>query len=56
MGFATSCIESRCDYKTASVILGHSSLRTTMDLYVHPDFTAKRSCIDQMYQHLKTEP
>ncbi|MBQ8657092.1 MAG: site-specific integrase [Prevotella sp.] len=43
--FATRCIEKRCDYKTVSAILGHASLSTTMDLYVHPDLAQKRQCI-----------
>lgn len=34
--FATHCIESRCDYKTVSVILGHADISTTLNLYVHP--------------------
>ena len=46
--FATRCIESRCDYKTVSVILGHSSISTTMDLYVHPGFSEKKKCIDRI--------
>lgn len=46
--FATRCIESRCDYKTVSVILGHASISTTMDLYVHPGLAEKRRCIERM--------
>lgn len=46
--FATRCIESRCDYKTVSSILGHSSISTTLNLYVHPDMGQKRKCIDKM--------
>ena len=34
--FATRCIESNCDYKTVSVLLGHSNISTTLNLYVHP--------------------
>ena len=51
--FATRCIESRCDYKTVSVILGHSSLATTMDLYVHPGFEEKKRCINRMAKSLQ---
>lgn len=29
------CIESSCDYKTVSVILCHSNISTTLNLYVH---------------------
>lgn len=47
--FAIRCIESKCNYKTVSVLLGHSSLATTMDLYVHPGFVEeKRRCINRM--------
>ena len=41
--FATRCIESKCDYKTVPVILCHSSLSTTMDLYVHPSLEEKNA-------------
>lgn len=51
--FATRCIESKCDYKTVSVILGHSNISTTLNLYVHPNFEQKKKCIDQMYKFLK---
>ena len=30
--FATRCIESNCDYKTVSVLLGHANITTTLDL------------------------
>jgi len=50
--FATRCIESKCDYKTVSVILGHSSLATTMDLYVHPGLEEKKRAIERMARML----
>jgi integrase len=31
-----------------SAILGHASLSTTMDLYVHPDFSEKKKAIERM--------
>lgn len=46
--FASRCIQSRCDYKTVSSILGHASLATTMDLYVHPGLEDKRKCVERM--------
>ena len=46
--FATRCIESKCDYKTVSVILGHASISTTMDLYVHPGYEEKKKVIEKM--------
>lgn len=51
--FATRCIESKCDYKTVSVILGHANISTTLNLYVHPNVEQKRKCIDKMFKSLK---
>ena len=51
--FATRCIESHCDYKTVSVILGHSNISTTLNLYVHPNDEQKKKCIDKMLKSLK---
>ena len=50
--FATRCIESQCDYKTVSVILGHSNVATTLNLYVHPNLCQKKRCIDRMSNFL----
>lgn len=50
--FATRCVECRCDYKTLSVILGHSAIGTTMNLYVHPDEAAKHRCVERMARAL----
>ncbi|MDE6680577.1 MAG: site-specific integrase [Muribaculaceae bacterium] len=50
--FATRCIESNCDYKTVSVILGHANVATTLNLYVHPNFEQKKRCIDKMIKSL----
>lgn len=46
--FATRCIESQCDYKTLSTILGHSNVSTTLNIYVHPNIEQKKRCIDRM--------
>lgn len=51
--FATRCIESKCDYKTVSVLLGHSNISTTLNLYVHPNMEQKKKCIDTMSKALK---
>lgn len=51
--FATRCIESKCDYKTVSVLLGHSNISTTLNLYVHPNLEQKKKAIDQMFRGLK---
>ncbi len=54
--FATRCIESQCDYKTVSVILGHSSIATTLNLYVHPNLDQKKRCIDKMNKFIGYKP
>ncbi|MDH2207774.1 MULTISPECIES: tyrosine-type recombinase/integrase [Empedobacter] len=51
--FATRCIESNCDYKTVSVLLGHSNISTTLNLYVHPNLEQKKKAIEQMSKALK---
>ncbi|TXK79450.1 site-specific integrase [Mesonia sp. K4-1] len=51
--FATRCIESNCDYKTVSVLLGHSNISTTLNLYVHPNAEQKKKAINQMFRSLK---
>lgn len=50
--FATRCIESQCDYKTVSVILGHSNVSTTLNLYVYPNLTQKKKCVERMSKFL----
>lgn len=50
--FATRCIESHCDYKTVSAILGHANIATTLNLYVHPDIEQKKKCIDRLSKSL----
>lgn len=50
--FATRCIESQCDYKTVSVILGHSNVATTLNLYVHPNLDQKKRCVERMSKFL----
>ena len=51
--FATRCIESNCDYKTVSVLLGHSNISTTLNLYVHPNMEQKKRCVEQMFKALR---
>ena len=51
--FATRCIESHCDYKTVSVLLGHSNISTTLNLYVHPNMEQKKKCVEQMFKSLR---
>lgn len=44
--FATVMIENKVDIKTTSVILGHSDVSTTLNVYVHPSEEAKRSAMN----------
>ena len=44
--FATRCIDSGISPKTVSQLLGHSSVKTTMDLYVHPGEEEKKKCVE----------
>lgn len=50
--FTTRCIESKADYKTVSVLLGHSNISTTLNLYVHPNKEQKKKTIDKMLRSL----
>ena len=50
--FATRCIEVGCDYKTVSVLLGHSNISTTLNLYVHPNMEQKKRCKDKVFKSL----
>ncbi len=44
--FATRLIEHGADYKTVSELLGHQSVTTTLHLYVHPQLSQKRQCVE----------
>lgn len=46
--FATKCIESGMDVKVLSEVLGHSSVKITMDRYVHPTLEYKKSQIGEL--------
>ena len=50
--FATRSIESNSDYKTVSVLLGHSNISTTLNLYVHPNYEQKKKCINKMLKSI----
>ena len=50
--FATRCVESKCDYKTLSSILGHANVSTTLNLYVHPGMEQKRKCVEDMIRSI----
>lgn len=46
--FATRCIEMGFDAKSLSEILGHASVRITMDRYVHPTMETKQKHMDRL--------
>ena len=46
--FATRLIELGTDVKTVSVLLGHSSVKTTLDYYVHSLLSQQRLAIDKL--------
>lgn len=46
--FATRCIELGFDVKTLSEILGHSSVKTTLDRYVHSSMELKRNNMEKL--------
>ncbi|NLV87660.1 MAG: site-specific integrase [Clostridiales bacterium] len=46
--FATKCVDSGFDVKSLSMILGHSSVSTTMNTYVHPSMEKIREMIARL--------
>ena len=46
--FATRCIENGCDPKTLSELLGHASVKITLERYMHPSMSAKRAVMDRL--------
>lgn len=44
--FATRLIENGADYKTVSELLGHATVNTTLNLYVHPQMEQKRKAVE----------
>lgn len=48
--FATRCIEMKADVKTVSVLLGHSNISTTLNLYVHPNAEQKKAVINSVFK------
>lgn len=47
--FATTLIEKGVDIKTVSELLGHASVSTTMNLYVHPSFSQKMKAVNLLH-------
>ena len=46
--FATRCIDLGLDAKSLSRALGHADVRTTLNIYVHPDEKLIRDCQERM--------
>lgn len=52
--FASNCINMGIDCKVVSELLGHASVKTTLDLYVHPQMEEKRHCIELISSTIET--
>lgn len=48
--FATFCIQNGSDHKTVAELLGHSSVNTTLNIYVHSSLERKRQCLEHLMQ------
>lgn len=53
--FATRSLEAGMDIKTLSEILGHSSYRITLDIYVHSSFELKKDSLNVLANYLNKE-
>ena len=49
--FATRCIEAGVDIKSLSEMLGHASVNTTLNRYVHSSFEQKREGMKKLEQY-----
>lgn len=49
--FATNCISLGIDYKTVSELLGHSDINITLNLYVHPNLSHKKKCMNLIWKN-----
>lgn len=47
--FATTCLQSGCDIKTLSELLGHANANITLQRYVHSDLVRKRREIQRIF-------
>lgn len=48
--FATACIQCGFDVKSLSEILGHATVQTTLNLYVHSSMNQKRKLMNHVFQ------
>ncbi len=46
--FATRCVENGFDVKSLSEILGHASVTTTLEIYVHPSLKQKKAQMERL--------
>ena len=46
--FATRLLEMKIDVKTVSKLLGHSSAKTTLDIYAHSLMEERRKAIEKL--------
>lgn len=51
--FATRLVESGCDYKTISELLGHADINTTLRTYIHSDIDRKRKFVEKARKMLE---
>lgn len=52
--FATRCVEQSIDIKTLSELMGHSSVKITMDRYVHPSMDHKKKQVNKLKLNQKS--
>lgn len=48
--FATRCMEKQIDIKSLSELLGHSSVKNTLDWYCHSSISQKRRMLERLVQ------
>ena len=53
--FASNCINLGIDYKTVSELLGHSNINITLNLYVHPNLSQKKKCINSVWKEYQSK-
>ena len=47
--FATTCLQTGCDIKTLSELLGHANANVTLQRYVHADLNRRRKELQRIY-------
>ena len=53
--FATRSLEAKMDIKTLSEILGHSSYKTTLEIYAHSSIELKRESMNNMVTYINSK-